>query len=89
MMESEHPDEQWSNPSTCPNSWFSVSRRTGALPSPEIWVSSTVTVAFSALAAGWPRDAEMLSVNPDTPLAFTMPAEIIEAFATPLPRDAP
>jgi hypothetical protein len=47
--------------------------------------TSTVSVAFTALASGWPGDAEMLSVNPGSPLAFTMPAEVIGAFATPLP----
>jgi hypothetical protein len=48
--------------------------------------TSTVSVRFTALAKRWPDQAEMLSVNPGTPLAFTMPAEVIEAFATPMPR---
>jgi hypothetical protein len=48
----------------------------------------TVEVPFMALVRNWPPGAEQLSVNPDTPLAFAMPGEVIEAFvgvAAPMP----
>jgi hypothetical protein len=41
----------------------------------------TITVAFLSLVSGWPEGAEQLSVNPGTPLAFTLPADVLTAFA--------
>ena len=49
----------------------------------------TVEVPFTALVKKWPPDAEQLSVNPDTPLAFAMPGEVIDAFAAVAPQPPP
>jgi hypothetical protein len=49
--------------------------------------TQTVEIPFAALVDNWPPAAEQLSVNPDTPLAFAMPGEVIEAFAAVAPPE--
>jgi SseB protein N-terminal domain len=44
----------------------------------------TVTVPFLHLIAKWPAAAEQLSVNPGTPLSFTLPATMLNTFAQQL-----
>lgn len=51
--------------------------------------TSTVEIPFTALVSNWPPGAEQLSVNPDTPLAFTMPGEVIDAFLAIAPAIPP
>jgi hypothetical protein len=43
--------------------------------------ASTSTVPFQTVVANWPAGAEQLVVNPDTPLAFSLPADVLIAFA--------
>jgi hypothetical protein len=43
--------------------------------------TATTTVPFLTLVATWPPSAEQLAVNPGTPLAFNLPAELLTAFA--------
>jgi hypothetical protein len=47
----------------------------------------TVEVPFTRVVENWPPGAEQLSVNPDTPLAFAMPGEVLDAFAAVAPPD--
>jgi len=47
----------------------------------------TVEVPFTRVVENWPAGAEQLSVNPDTPLAFAMPGEVLDAFAAIAPPD--
>jgi hypothetical protein len=49
----------------------------------------TVEIPFTTLVQNWPPGAEQLSVNPDTPLAFAMPGEVIDAFAAVAPPTTP
>jgi hypothetical protein len=51
--------------------------------------TKTVEVPFNTLVDNWPQNAEQLSVNPGTPLAFAMPGDVIDAFAAiaPPPSD--
>jgi hypothetical protein len=41
----------------------------------------TSTVPFESVVANWPESADVLTVNPGTPLQFSLPAEVVEAFA--------
>jgi hypothetical protein len=41
----------------------------------------TTTAPFLDVVARWPAGAEQLTVNPGTPLAFSLPAEVLAAFA--------
>jgi hypothetical protein len=45
--------------------------------------TTTVPVAFRALVAAWPDTDVQLSINPETPLGFVMPGEVVKAFVVP------
>jgi hypothetical protein len=49
----------------------------------------TVSVPFLDVVSGWPAAAQQLSVNPDTPLAFTMPAAMLAVFAHQIDQSNP
>lgn len=49
----------------------------------------TVTLPFLELVSGWPAAAEQLSVNPDTPLAFILPAAVLTVFAHQIDQSNP
>jgi hypothetical protein len=41
----------------------------------------TSTVPFESVVANWPESADLLTVNPGTPLQFSLPADVLAAFA--------
>jgi hypothetical protein len=41
----------------------------------------TTRVPFQSVVANWPPTADRLTVNPGTPLEFSLPADVLEAFA--------
>ncbi len=49
----------------------------------------TTSMPFLELVTKWPAGAEQLAVNPDTALAFALPAEVLAAFARYTPMLSP
>lgn len=46
--------------------------------------TATQSMSFLQLVAAWPTDADVLAVNPGTPLEFSLPAEALTPFAQSL-----